>query len=48
MEGYNAILTHFLARLRRKSKCDSKSVEMLFLSLILLFEKRNEQLSILD
>jgi insertion element IS1 protein InsB len=47
VEGYNSILRHFLARLRRKSKCFTKSLEMLKYSLLLLFEKRNYGLSIL-
>jgi insertion element IS1 protein InsB len=29
VEGYNSLFRHFLARLRRKSKCYSKSKEML-------------------
>ena len=29
VEGYNSLLRHFLARFRRKTKCYSKSVEML-------------------
>ncbi len=29
VEGYNSILRHFLARLRRKTKCYTKSLEML-------------------
>ena len=48
VEGYNSILRHFLARLRRKSKCYSKSNEMLKYSLLLLMEKRNNNLSILN
>ena len=47
VEGYNSLLRHFLARLRRKTKCYTKSEEMLKYSIILLFAKRNEQLSIL-
>jgi IS1 family transposase len=47
VEGYNSILRHFLARLRRKTKCFTKSIEMLKYSLFLLFEKRNYGLSIL-
>ena len=47
VEGYNSILRHFLARLKRKTKCYSKSVTMLLLSLKLLMLKRNNQLSIL-
>jgi insertion element IS1 protein InsB len=48
VEGYNSIMRHFLARLRRKSKCYSKSVLMLKYSLLLLFEKWNNELSILN
>ncbi len=29
VEGYNSLFRHFLARMRRKSKCYSKKVEML-------------------
>lgn len=47
VEGYNSLLRHFLARLRRKTKCYTKSKEMLKYSVILLFEKRNNKLSIL-
>ena len=36
VEGYNSLLRHFLARLRRKTKCYSKSLKMLFYSLKLL------------
>ena len=32
VEGYNSLFRHFLARMRRKSKCCSKSLEMLTLS----------------
>ena len=46
VEGYNSILRHFLARLRRKGKCYTKSPIMLFYSLLLLMEKRNGTLSI--
>ena len=48
VEGYNSILRHFLARLRRRTKCYSKSIEMLRYSLLLLFEKWNNKLSILN
>ena len=46
IEGYNSIIRHFLARFRRKSKCYSKSMEMMNLSLKLLMMKRNNLLSI--
>ena len=48
VEGYNSLLRHFLARLRRKTTCYSKSKEMLFYSLMLLMEKQNNGLSILN
>ena len=42
VEGYNSIFRHFLARLRRKTKAYSKSMEMLDLSIELLIMKRNQ------
>ena len=48
VEGYNSLFRHFLARMRRKSKCYSKSTEMLYLSILLLMKKRNKELSILN
>ncbi|MBE7649209.1 IS1 family transposase [Tenacibaculum finnmarkense] len=36
VEGYNSLFRHFLARMRRKSKCYSKSIKMLELSMLLL------------
>ena len=47
VEGYNSLFRHFLARFRRKSKCYSKSKEMLEYSVKLLILKRNGLLSIL-
>jgi insertion element IS1 protein InsB len=44
VEGYNSLFRHFLARLRRKSKCYSKSAKMLEYSVRLLMLKRNGQL----
>ena len=42
VESYNSLLRHYLARLRRKTKCYSKSTEMLTLSIKLLaYEKFN-------
>ena len=41
VEGYNSLLRHFLARLRRKSKCYSKSRQMLQYSVMLLMLKWN-------
>lgn len=48
VEGLNSVARHFLARLRRKTKCYSKSQQMLEISLQLLILKRNKQLSILN
>jgi len=45
VEGYNSLFRHFLARLRRKSKCYSKSEIMLRYSVMLLMAKRNGELS---
>ncbi len=45
VEGYNSLFRHFLARLRRKTKCYTKSLEMLIISVKLLMLKRNNQLS---
>ena len=39
--GYNSHLRHFLARLRRKSKCDSKGHRMLLCSVMLFMSKVN-------
>ncbi|MDR1223806.1 MAG: IS1 family transposase, partial [Tannerella sp.] len=38
----------FLARMRRKSKCYSKKMEMLKISVLLLMHHRNGTLSILN
>lgn len=46
VEGYNSLFRHYLARLRRKTKCYSKSIKMLEISIKLLMLKRNNQLSI--
>ena len=48
VEGYNSLFRHFLARLRRKSKCYSKSIEMLRYSLLLFQEKWNSRLALLN
>ncbi len=48
VEGYNSLFRHFLARMRRKSKCYSKSLKMLEYSILLLMHKWNGTLSILD
>jgi len=42
VEGYNSLLRHFLARLRRKTKCYSKSKLMLQYSVISLMQKWND------
>jgi insertion element IS1 protein InsB len=44
VEGYNSLFRHFLARLRRKSKCYSKSQDMLKYSVMLLMLKWNGEL----
>lgn len=44
VEGDNRLLRHFLARLRRKSKCYSNSHRMLFSSVMLFMLKWNETL----
>jgi IS1 family transposase len=48
VEGYNSLFRHYLARLRRKTKCYTKSIEMLKYSLKLLMLKWNNQLDILS
>jgi insertion element IS1 protein InsB len=48
VEGYNSLFRHFLARMRRKSKCYSKSMKMLQLSILLLMSLRNGILNIID
>jgi insertion element IS1 protein InsB len=48
VEGYNSIFRHFLARLRRKTKCYTKSLELLKYSVLLLMKYRNNKLTILD
>jgi insertion element IS1 protein InsB len=48
VEGYNSLFRHFLARMRRKTKCYSKKVEMLKLSVLLLMHYRNGTLYILN
>jgi insertion element IS1 protein InsB len=44
VEGYNSLFRHFLARLRCKSKCYSKSTKMLKYSVMLLMLKWNGKL----
>ncbi len=48
IEGYNNRIRHYLARFKRKTKCYSKSQDMMILSLKLLFLKLNHQLTILN
>ena len=48
VEGYNSLFRHFLARMRRKSKCYSKCVAMLKLSIFLLMHHRNGTLDIFN
>ena len=48
VEGYNSLFRHFLARMRRKSKCYSKKMEMLKISILLLMHHRNETLYIFN
>ena len=48
VEGYNSLFRHFLARMRRKTKCYSKKMEMLKLSILLLMHHRNGSLYILS
>lgn len=47
VEGYNSLFRHFLARLRRKSKGYSKSLDMLRYSVVMLMAKWNGSLTIL-
>jgi insertion element IS1 protein InsB len=48
VEGYHSILRHFLARLRRKTKCYTKSLEMLKYSVLLLMKHRNKEITIIS
>jgi insertion element IS1 protein InsB len=48
VEGYNSIFRHFLARLRRKSKCYTKSLGMLKYSVLLLMKYRNNELTMFE
>jgi len=45
VEGCNSLFRHFLARLRRKTKCYSKNKKMLLYSVMLLMLKWNDGLS---
>jgi insertion element IS1 protein InsB len=40
VESYNSVLRYYLARLHRKTKCYSKSAEMLRLSIVLLMYEK--------
>jgi len=44
VEGYNSLLRDQLARLRRKTKCYTKSIEMLWYSVALCMAKKNNML----
>jgi insertion element IS1 protein InsB len=46
VESYNAVIRRYLARFRRRTKCYSKNLEMMMLSLKLLMAKQNKSLSI--
>jgi insertion element IS1 protein InsB len=48
VEEYNSLFRHFLTRMRRKSKCYSKKMEMLKISVLLLMHHRNGTLSIFN
>ncbi len=48
VEGYNCIFRHFLARLRRRSKCYTKSIKMLKYSILLLMKYRNKELAMFN
>ena len=48
VEGYNSRIRHYLARFKRKEKCDSKSYYMIEISLNLLMLKLNNKLTILN
>ena len=47
VEGYHSLIRHFLARLRHRTKCYTKSIEMLKYSMMLLMTKWNNQICIL-
>ena len=47
VEGYNSLISHYLARFKRKGKCYSKQTHMIEKSLNLLVAKLNNQLSML-
>ena len=43
VEGYNSRIRHYLARFKRKTKCYSKSDQMIEISLNLLMKKLNNK-----
>ena len=43
VESYNSRIRHYLARFKRKTKCYSKSEEMIVISLNLLMKKLNNK-----
>ncbi len=47
VEGYNSLFRHFLARLRRKTKCYSQRETMVKYSVMLLMAKWNGELEYL-
>lgn len=47
VEGYNSLFRHFLARMRRKSKCYTKAKYMLVYSVKLLMFSWNNDIYIL-
>lgn len=47
VEGFNSLFRHFLARLRRRTKCYTKSKMMLIYSVVLLIQFLNKDLAIL-
>ena len=47
VEGYNSLFRHFLARLRRRTKCYTKAKYMLIYSVKLLMFQWNNDLGIL-
>lgn len=48
VESMNSCIRHYLARLRRRTKCYSKSIEMMNASLTLLFWKLSQRSSWLN
>jgi insertion element IS1 protein InsB len=47
VEGMNSLIRHFLARFRRKTRCYSKSVDMV-INTLLLFQNREMAMTILS